>query len=214
MVYIRIIKVVFPGAFAQNPNALWANGPRARQPSRFWSFRLMFRSYLRLVPVAAVAALLAGCSAMPEWTKPTTWYDGVTGQGETEAAKAETKPGEGAPAESAEKTQVAHQSEGALPPVEDPLAPEQTGPRIKPSEKPTEFPNLAGQPEPRQALTTEAQQREIRDSLVADRDRAQYSADELRGGTQPAAAPPAPAAKNAANPAKPEEKAKENSADN
>ena len=171
----------------------------------------MYRPYMRLVPIAAVAALLAGCSAMPEWTKPTTWYDGVTGQGETEAAKAETKPAEAKTTGSAEKTEVAHQTApGALPPVDDPLAPEPTGPRIKPSDKPTEFPSLAAQPAPREALTTEAQRREIRDSLVADRDRAQYTADELRGGGQPAAAPPAPAA----NTAKPEEKAEEPSADN
>jgi len=170
----------------------------------------MFRLFPRVVPVAAVTALLAGCSAMPEWTKPSTWYDGVTSKKE-ETAK--TEPAETKPAESAEKTEVAHQSEGALPPVDDPLAPEPTGPRIKASEKPTEFPNLAAQQEPREALTTDAQRREIRDSLVADRDRAQYIADELRGGSQPAAAPPPPAETTVANPAQSEEKSEEKSAD-
>ncbi len=96
----------------------------------------------------------------------------------------------------------------ALPPVDDPLAPAVVGPRIKPTDKPTEFPNLAAQPAPREPSSTEAQKREIRDSLVADRDRAQYSADDLRGGAQPAAAPPAPAG---AKPATPVEKAEEKS---
>jgi uncharacterized protein with NAD-binding domain and iron-sulfur cluster len=156
----------------------------------------MNRQFSRLLSLAATAALLAGCSAMPEWTKPSTWYDGVTEQGK----KAETAPAETKAPDAEAKTEVANQSSTALPPVEDPLAPEQTGPRIKPSDKPTEFPNLAAQEQPREALTTDAQRREIRDSLVADRDRAQYIADDLRGGTKPAAAPP-PAAKNAANPA-------------
>lgn len=153
----------------------------------------MFRLVSRVIPLAAAAGLLAACSSMPEWTKPSTWYDGVTGADEkSEQAEAPAKP-EAAPAADA-KTEVANQSSTALPPVEDPLAPTPASPRIKPTDKPTEFPNLAEQPAPREPTSTDSQKREIRDSLVADRDRAQYSADELRGGAQPAAAPPAPAA--------------------
>jgi outer membrane biosynthesis protein TonB len=148
----------------------------------------MSRLVSRVLPAAALASLLAACSSMPEWTKPSTWYDGVT---ETKEQKAETKP-----AETAEVTKTAAPAEGGLAPVVDPLDPEsdKKKPVIQPSEKPTEFPNLASQPAARQPATTEAQRREIRDSLVADRDNAQHSADELRGGTVPAAAPPAPAA--------------------
>lgn len=145
---------------------------------------------LRVIPLAAAAGLLAACSSMPEWTKPTTWYDGVTGQSAPETAKTEAKP-----ASDAAKTEVANTSATALPPVDDPLEPASAGPRIKPTDKPTEFPNIAAQPGARESLTTDSQRREIRDSLVADRDKAQYTADELRGGAQPAAAPPAPAAK-------------------
>ena len=145
----------------------------------------MSRLVLRVLPVAAVAGLLAACSSMPEWTKPSTWYDGVT-----ETKKAETQP-----AETAEVTKTAAPAEGGLAPVIDPLDPEsdKKKPVIQPSEKPTEFPNLAGQPAPRQPASTEAQRREIRDSLVADRDNAQHSAEELRGGTVQAAPPPSPA---------------------
>jgi hypothetical protein len=154
---------------------------------------------------------------MPEWTKPSTWYDGVTGKDES-AQKAEAKPeaekAEVTPAAATgEATPVANQSEGAegaLPPVEDPLEPTPVQPRIKPVEAATAFPNLSAQPAPREPLTTESQQREIRDSLVADRDRAQHSADELRGGA-PAAAPPAPAAPKPAPQA--EEKSEEKPAD-
>lgn len=149
----------------------------------------MYRLSLRVVPAFAAVGLLAACSSMPEWTKPSTWYDGVTGA-EKPAENAEAKPATTEPAQ-AEKTEVANTAAGTLPPVEDPLAPTPTGPRIKPTDKPTEFPNLAEQPAPREATSTEAQRREIRDSLVADRDKAQYSAEELRaGGAQPAAAPP------------------------
>ncbi|MFM9861999.1 MAG: hypothetical protein ACKVRO_00190 [Micropepsaceae bacterium] len=151
----------------------------------------MSRLVSRVLPAAALASLLAGCSSMPEWTKPSSWYDGVTEQ-KAPVEKAETKP--------AEVTQTAAPAEGALGPVVDPLDPESDKKKkgtIQPSAKPTEFPNLAAQPTPRHATTTEAQAREIRDSLVADRDNAQHSADELRGGTVPAAAPPAPASATA-----------------
>ena len=157
----------------------------------------MYRLVFRVFPLVATAGLLAGCSSMPEWTKPSSWYDGVTEP--TEKAEA-AKPAETPAAKTGAATEVANTNPNALPPVEDPLAPAVVGPRIKPTDKPTEFPDIAAQPAPREPSSTEAQKREIRDSLVADRDRAQYSADELRGGAQPAAAPPAPAAAKPAAP--------------
>jgi hypothetical protein len=144
----------------------------------------MSRIELKVISVAAAAGLLAACSTMPQWTKPTTWIDGVSETGKP-VEKAETKPAE------AVTTPVA--SVAGASPVVDPLEPEPATPRIKPTDKPTEFPNVNVQPAPRQVSTTESQRRDIRDSLVADRDNAQHTADELRGGTQPAAAPPAPA---------------------
>jgi len=147
----------------------------------------MLRLVLRSIALLAAAGLVAGCSSMPDWTKPSTWYDGVTEEKPAEE-KAETQP-VAAPA----STEAAAATSETLPPVVDPLEPESTGPRIKAADKPTEFPNVAAQPVPREPVTTESQRREIRDSLVADRDRAQHTADELRGGTQPAAAPPPPA---------------------
>lgn len=162
----------------------------------------MSRLVSRVLPLAATAALLAACSSMPEWTKPTTWIDGVTEKKAPAEQKAEAKP-----AEPKEVTQTAATTPGGLAPVDDPLAPDtaKKKPTIQPSEKPTEFPNLSTQPDARNTTTTEAQRREIRDSLVADRDNAQHSADELRGGTVPAAPPPAPAAATAGTDKKPAE---------
>jgi len=54
-------------------------------------------------------------------------------------------------------------------------------------------PDLAAIPDKPTGTTTPDEQREASDSLAADRARAAYSADALRGGTEPAAAPPGPA---------------------
>lgn len=159
------------------------------------------------VSLAVLAAgSLAACSSMPEWTKPSSWYDGVTAPDSTqttEAAKPEAKPVEPA------ATQVSNSAN----PVIDPLAPEPEKARITKSEAPAEFPNLAAQPAAREATTSESQRREIRDSLAADRDNAQYTADELRGGAQPAAAPPAAAAAKPASKASSEKPAEEKPAE-
>jgi outer membrane protein OmpA-like peptidoglycan-associated protein len=51
-------------------------------------------------------------------------------------------------------------------------------------------PDLASVPEKPSGTTTPDEQRELADSLGADRSRTTYSADALRGGTEAAAAPP------------------------
>ena len=50
-------------------------------------------------------------------------------------------------------------------------------------------PDLAGLPD-KPATSTADEQKQVSESLAADRSRTQYSADALRGGTEPAAAPP------------------------
>lgn len=57
----------------------------------------------------------------------------------------------------------------------------------------TSYPNVASVPDKPTPNSTAEERQQISDSLVADRGRAQYSADVLRGGTEPAAAPPPPA---------------------
>ena len=56
------------------------------------------------------------------------------------------------------------------------------------------YPSVASVPEKPKQQATPEQRKEIASSLVADRGRAQYSADALRGGTEPAAPPPPEAA--------------------
>jgi hypothetical protein len=65
----------------------------------------------------------------------------------------------------------------------------------KPAEAaaPAAFPNLSQSPDAAQPSTTPAQRREIRDGLVADREKASHTAETLRGGQAPAATPPPPA---------------------
>jgi len=53
-------------------------------------------------------------------------------------------------------------------------------------------PDLAGIPDRPAGATTPDAQKATSDSLAADATRAKYSSDALRGGTEPAAAPPAP----------------------
>jgi outer membrane protein OmpA-like peptidoglycan-associated protein len=58
---------------------------------------------------------------------------------------------------------------------------------------PGETPDLATIPDRPAPSSTAEQQQQISDSLAADRARAKYSSDALRGGTEPAAPPPPPA---------------------
>ena len=54
----------------------------------------------------------------------------------------------------------------------------------------TQTPDLSAIPDKPQTPSTSDEQRQVADSLAADRGKAQYSADALRGGTEPAAAAP------------------------
>jgi len=54
----------------------------------------------------------------------------------------------------------------------------------------TQTPDLSTIPDKPTAPSTADEQKQVADALKADRSKAQYSADALRGGTEPAAAPP------------------------
>jgi outer membrane protein OmpA-like peptidoglycan-associated protein len=54
----------------------------------------------------------------------------------------------------------------------------------------TQTPDLSTIPDKPATPSTSDEQKQVADSLAADRSRAQYSGDALRGGTEPAAAPP------------------------
>jgi outer membrane protein OmpA-like peptidoglycan-associated protein len=58
--------------------------------------------------------------------------------------------------------------------------------------QPGESPDLASIPDRPEPTTSDEEQQRVAQSLAADRSRAKYSADALRGGTEPVAAPPPP----------------------
>lgn len=89
---------------------------------------------------------LSACSSMPTWTKPSVWYDQVTGD----------------------------------PQAVDKAAAEDAAKAAKPKEAEPDFPNLANTPSVPAAGLTAAQQREVRDSLAADRDRTKAAVDQVK----------------------------------
>jgi len=145
----------------------------------------MLRQLPRAFAMATVAALLSACSSVPDWSKPGTWIDTAAGGGAETSADAKTAP---PPPSAGDKPPVVPAQTASTPTPQAKVLPTQHA-----SAAPTQYPNLATQQELQTPGTTESQRREIRDSLVADRDKAQHSADELRGGTVAPAAPPAPA---------------------
>ena len=152
---------------------------------------------LRLLPrafaLAVVAALVSACSSL-DASKPGSWIDTIAGGGSETGGEAKTAPpppsaGDKPPVTSTTATQTAASTAGttSASPATSSL------PSEKAAGQPVDYPNLANQPELQTSGTTESQRREIRDSLVSDREQAQHSADVLRGGTEKPAAPPPPA---------------------
>lgn len=78
----------------------------------------------------------------------------------------------------------------SLPTVPDWVDPTTWFSGDEPSEDPGETPDLASLPG-KPAVATPDEQHDVAKSLAADRANAKYSADALRGGTEPAATPPA-----------------------
>jgi hypothetical protein len=150
----------------------------------------MLRLLPRALALASVAALLGACSSL-DASKPGSWIDTIAGGGSETNGEAKTAP---PPPSAGDKP--------TLPPATATTATGTQSAEVKtplPSEKaagskPTEYPNLANQPDLQTPGTTETQRREIHDGLIADRDQAQHSADVLRGGTEKPAPAPAPAA--------------------
>ena len=101
---------------------------------------------LRLAAVVVLAAGASACSSVPNWAKPTTWYDSVVGGSSSAPSQSDV-------------------DSGAYPTVD----------------------SVPDRPQPN---STADERRQIASALVADRSRANYSAEALRGGTEPAAAPP------------------------
>ena len=151
----------------------------------------MYRLLPRAFALVTTAALLSACSSV-DLSKPGSWIDTMAGGSATTSSY--SKNNVPPPPSAGDKPTVPSQTASTTATPVDPKG----KPKVLPSEQaassqPTEFPNLANQPDVQTPGTTESQRREIREGLIADRDRAQHSAEVLRGGTDKPAAPPAPA---------------------
>jgi len=155
----------------------------------------MRRLLPRALALASVAALLSACSSL-DAKNPGSWIDTIAGGSSETPAEDKTAPpppsaGDKPPV-TASTTQSPAGSAGTTSSSSD-----QPKPSALPTEKaagtPVDYPNLSAQPPLQTSGSTESQRREIRDSLVQDREEAQHSADTLRGGTAAPAAPPPPA---------------------
>ncbi len=155
----------------------------------------MYRLLPRAFALVSTAALLSACSST-DLSKPGTWLDSMAGGSAATSSDAKNNvpppPSAGdkptVPAETASSTSTGQQASV------DPKAKPKALPSAQAAtSQSTEYPNLANQPDAQTPGTTESQRREIRDGLIADRDRAQHSGEVLRGGTDKPAAPPAPA---------------------
>ena len=157
----------------------------------------MRRLLPRAFALASVAALHGACSTL-DASKPGSWIDTIAGGGSETSGEAKTAPpppsagDKPPPVTTASTTQTASGKPGTTSSASD--QPQSSSlPTEKAAGTPVDYPNLNNQPDLQTPGTTETQRREIRDSLVQDREEAQHSADVLRGGTSAPAAPPPPA---------------------
>jgi hypothetical protein len=112
----------------------------------------------------ALCGALAGCASMPSWTKPSVWYDQVTGD----------------------------------PQAVEKAAAEDAAKAAKPAAPEADFPNLALTPSVPAAGLTAAQQRDVRESLAADRERNKAAVEAVKNTETPETRATAAAAAKAA----------------
>ena len=130
--------------------------------------------------MTGLALVLAGCSATPEWARPTTWYnDAMSGLG----GKPTTD--EGADPSAAAEAPLPDDGLGTAAPPADTSMP-------APVEPEPGFPNLATVPDRPLAPVTSEERADVTEALAADRNNANYTDEQLRGGLETAAAPPRP----------------------
>jgi hypothetical protein len=131
------------------------------------TFRIRARLLARVVAPILFATALSACSTAPDWIDPTTWIGGDSQASSDQSADA------GA---------ASDQSAASAP------AGDQTA--ENPSSSDGKTPDIAAiPPKPAQPSTAD-EQKQVAESLAADRAQAHYSADALRGGTEAQAAPP------------------------
>jgi outer membrane protein OmpA-like peptidoglycan-associated protein len=150
----------------------------------------MTRTAVRLAAVLTFALCTGACSSLDDA------YSSVMGD-DTPAPSQPASDSNGFPPDAAPGTATAtpplNGGTTALPPAQTADA-GTPAPAPLPDAATPPAPDLASVPEKPTGTTTPDQQKEVADSLAADRARANYSSEALRGGTEAAAAPPGPPA--------------------
>ncbi|HEX4159537.1 MAG TPA: OmpA family protein [Rhizomicrobium sp.] len=135
------------------------------------TFRIRAKFLARVVAPLLFATALNACSTVPDWVDPTTWVGDdsqASGDQTSDAVGADqsTAAGTDQSAPAGQEAASAQSSDGVHTPDIAAIPPKPTPP------------------------STADEQKQVADSLAADRAQAHYSADALRGGTEAAAAPP------------------------
>jgi OmpA family len=132
------------------------------------TLRIHAKLLLRLAVPLLFATALSACSSIPDWVDPTTWIGG--------GSQASSDQTGDASAGTAQQPASGQDASSAQPAAGD---------------KTPDIANIPPKPAP---PSTADEQKQVADSLAADRSQANYSADALRGGTEAVAAPPPPPA--------------------
>ena len=136
------------------------------------TFRIRAKLLVRVVAPILFAAVLSACSAVPDWVDPTTWFGGDSQASSDQSSDAGAGTDQTAGAGAEQSTATGKEAASA---------------QSAPSDQ---TPDIAAIPPRPAAPSTADEQKQVADSLAADRAQAHYSADALRGGTEAAAAPP------------------------
>jgi outer membrane protein OmpA-like peptidoglycan-associated protein len=126
------------------------------------AFRLVSKPLIQVATVLMIGTAVSACSSVPGWVDPTSW---IGGGDSSDVASSD----QGLPADQAPDQQVDDQTQGA-----------------------SGQPGLAYIPDRPQAPSTPQERQQVADSLAADRNRQQYSGEQLRGDKQNPNPAPAP----------------------
>jgi outer membrane protein OmpA-like peptidoglycan-associated protein len=158
----------------------------------------MTRTALRLAAVLTFALCTSACSSLDDAFSSVMGDDApANGGGQQASTDQNGFPVDNTPAQTADNSAGGALSAGtgatpvAPPPAQ--TADANTLPPMPAQPAAAPPPDLAAIPDKPSGTTTPDQQKEVADSLAADRARANYSSEALRGGTEAAAAPPGPA---------------------
>jgi hypothetical protein len=136
------------------------------------TFRIRAKFLAHVVAPLLFATTLSACSTVPDWVDPTTWIGG-----DSQASSDQTSDAGGA------------SDQSTAPATDQSTAGSQDAASAQPSGG-GKTPDIAAIPPKPTPPSTADEQKQVADSLTADRAQAHYSADALRGDTGAAAPPP------------------------